>query len=267
MPIRCARPLGGGCIASAWRLETTGGLKIFAKTVEGPSPFPAEALGLEHLRVSGGVRVPEVLWAGEEALLLEWIDFGSPCSGFQEKFGEQLATTHGRTESSFGFDLDHRIGSTPQQNLPRIPDTPGAWAEFWWSHRLQPMIRRLQPDTARNFYALEPRVIKILGENSGPPRVLHGDLWSGNAGAGPTGEPVMFDPAVYYGHPEADLAMTRMFGGFSPGFYEAYRSVQPLENGWSDRLDFYMLYHVLNHVVIFGASYLAQANALLKRFL
>lgn len=257
---------GGGCVAGAWQMQLTDGRSVFVKTVSGPSPFEAEALGLRHLQVPGGVRVPEVNHVEPGLLVLENIRFGRPASDWQIQFGRRLAITHQKTDDSFGFDLDHFIGETPQANLQRIPCKPGAWREFWWTHRLEPMIRRLPRETGARFARLETRLPDIIPDTDFRPAILHGDLWSGNAAADAQGSPIMFDPAAYYGHPEADLAMTRMFGGFQPAFYQAYREVHPLEEGWSDRLDFYMLYHVLNHLILFGSGYAAHAEQLFKRF-
>lgn len=259
-------PAGGGCIARAFRLELPDGRRVFAKTLAGADPFPAEAMGLRALQVPGGVRVPEVLHLAPGALFLEWITFRTPPPGFQRELGRRLATTHRKTADSFGFDLDHVIGSTPQKNTPQVPFHPGAWAAFWWEYRLEPMIRRLPGPLASRFAALESRITALLDGTDEPPSILHGDLWSGNAACDESGAPVFFDPAAYYGRREADLSMTRMFGGFHADFYAAYHEAHPLQDGWSDRLDFYMLYHVLNHVVLFGNSYLAQAEQILKRF-
>ncbi|MCC5843873.1 MAG: fructosamine kinase family protein [Verrucomicrobia bacterium] len=262
-------PAGGGCIATASRIDLTDGRRVFVKQMSGPDPFAAEALGLKHLKVPGGVRVPEVLHVEPGVLFLEWIDLSSAPRHAQKesqrRLGEQLAQTHRKEDSAYGFPLDHVIGSTPQANLPRVPARPGAWPDFWWTHRLEPMIRRLPSNLRTGFMPLESRVHPLLDGTEESPRILHGDLWSGNAAFDPDGCPVIFDPAPYYGHREADLAMTRMFGGFTRDFYDAYTAAAPLPDGWDVRLDFYMLYHVLNHLILFGNAYLAQARSLLRR--
>jgi protein-ribulosamine 3-kinase len=260
-------PVSGGCIAGAGRIDLADGTRLFAKQTDGPDPFEAEALCLRHLKVPGGVRVPDVLHVQPNLLILEWIDFAPPRADSQARLGEQLAVTHRKTDSAFGFPLDHVIGATPQKNLPRIPDGPGAWAEFWWTHRLEPMIRRLPESLHSGFLPLENRIAPLLTGTDEPPAILHGDLWSGNAVFDTQGQPVMFDPAAYYGHREADLSMTRMFGGFTQDFYNTYNETYPLPEGWQDRLDFYMLYHVLNHVILFGNSYLPQAQRLAEKIL
>lgn len=257
-------PVSGGCIAGAFRVDLPDGTRLFAKQTRGPDPFAAEALGLQHLDIPGGVRVPKVLHVETNLLMLEWIELApSPRKDpetAQALLGEQLAVTHQKTDTAYGFPLNHVIGATPQQNLPRLPHQPGAWPEFWWTHRLEPMIRRLPADQQNAFLALEDRVSPLLEGSDETPALLHGDLWGGNVGWGTADRPVIYDPAPYYGHREADLAMTRMFGGFTPDFYRAYHEAFPLPDGWETRLDFYRLYHVLNHVVLFGASYFPQAR-------
>ena len=264
MNITALRAAGGGDAARSVVLETGSGERLFAKTVSTGAPFPMEALGLERLREAGGVRVPEVRYVEERLLVLECVEFGRPAPDFQERLGRGLAVTHRAGHTAYGFEADHYIGVTPQKNQPWVPDAPGAWAEFWWIHRLEPMLRRLHDDRLRRrVAALEPRVAEIIGGSAETPRLLHGDLWSGNVAADASGSPVIYDPAPYYGHREADLAMTRMFGGFTADFYHAYHETSPLPEGWRDRLDFYMLYHVLNHQVIFGSGYAGQAERIL----
>lgn len=262
------RTAGGGDAARAMVLVTADGERLFAKTVSSGAPFPMEALGLRRMRVDGGVRVPEVRHVEDQLLVLECVEFGPPGPDFQETLGRKLARTHRESHSAYGFDADHFIGVTPQKNRPWVADAAGAWAEFWWTHRLQPMLRRLTDDRLRRrVAALEPRIPGMIGSSAETPRLLHGDLWSGNVAADAAGQPVMYDPAPYYGHREADLAMTRMFGGFTPGFYQAYHEAAPLPEGWRERLDFYMLYHVLNHQAIFGSGYAGQAERILDTFL
>jgi len=263
-----SRPLGGGDAADARRMTTADGRDLFVKTVRDGDPFAAEALGLQRMNLPDGVRVPGVLHVEPRLLVLEYIDFGRPGPDHQRLLGEQLAVTHGVAHTAYGFDVDHYIGLTPQKNLPWIENGPGAWAEFWWTHRLEPMLHRLRDPGLRDRAArLETRVPDVIGDSAETPRLLHGDLWAGNVAADEHGAPVIFDPAPYYGHREADLAMTRMFGGFTPEFYDAYTATAPLPDGWRERLDFYMLYHVLNHVVIFGSGYAGQAERILQAYL
>ncbi len=265
-PVASLQRVGGGCIASAWKLTTASGRKTFVKQVDGPSPFAAEALGLRLLRIPGGVRVPEVLFVEDGLLALEYIDFGPPAPDFQTRFGEQLAVTHSFTSDSFGFDLDHFIGATPQRNLPRIPALPGAWAGFWWTHRLEPLLRRLHDSELLQLSrGLDTRCAHLLHGTDEPPSLLHGDLWSGNTAADTQGQPVLFDPAPYFGHREAELAMCGLFGGFNETFYRAYENARPLPEDWRERQPLYRLYHVLNHLLLFGGSYRPEALRLLRR--
>lgn len=244
------------------------GTLYFAKTVSGNSAFEMEALGLQELRCQGGVRVPDVIAVQPALLILEWIEHSTPTPDYQTRLGEQLATTHlSRTHDHYGFDQDHVIGATPQKNQPWVPAESGAWAGFWWTHRLEPMFRRLNsPDLIKKGLALSDKLPFLLGDPDEPASLLHGDLWSGNIAADSQGQPVMFDPAPYYGYREAELGMTRLFGGFTRDFYQAYTRTAPLPEGWEDRLDLYTLYHVLNHAVLFGAPYHQQADRLLSLY-
>jgi len=260
--------ISGGDHASAWRIQTEDNKSFFLKTVQSGSPFHVEALGLKRLDCEGGIRVPNVLGVDDQYLLLEWIPFGPPGKNFQCVMGRQLAQTHLHCRSSrYGFDADHFIGATPQKNQPWVTPSSGSWTTFWWTHRISPMLDRLE-DARLNRLGrqLSDRLETLLVEPVGDASLLHGDLWSGNVGSTAQGDPVMFDPAPYYGHPEAELAMTRMFGGFTKDFYGAYTEVFSLSAGWEDRQDLYMLYHVLNHAVLFGGSYRHQAERLMQRY-
>jgi protein-ribulosamine 3-kinase len=231
--------------------------------------FAAEARGLHELRDSHSLRVPEPLCWGADGqsawLVLEDLALGG--SGDPAALGRGLAGLHRVTQAQFGWVQDNTIGSTPQINSPE-PD----WVVFWREHRL-----RFQLDlAARQGYdgRLRERGERLLGEF---PRLfaayrpvgslLHGDLWSGNYAYTREGEPVIFDPAVYYGDREADLAMTELFGGFGRAFYAAYCEAYPLDEGYAVRKTLYNLYHVLNHLNLFGGGYLSQAQAMIDRLL
>lgn len=261
-------PLGGGGPAVAEELIFADGSRAFLKRVSSGSPFKMEALGLNRLHCPQGVRVPQVLMCAEDYLLLEWLEAGSPTRDFQIKLGRQLAMTHRECRGiAYGFDEDHVIGATPQKNQPWTVPSPGSWAGFWWSHRLSPMLERLgDPGLGVLGRKLSDRLDRLLTVPPVPPSLLHGDLWSGNVMADAQGQPCMFDPAPYYGHPEAELAMTRMFGGFTEDFYRAYQELTPLDPDWEPRQDLYMLYHVLNHAVLFGGGYRSQAAEILRRY-
>lgn len=233
--------------------------------------FEAEAEALQEISAARAVRVPDVLACGvaEDSafLALEWIDFGAAGRRSEELLGEQLAALHGRRAPRFGWHRDNTIGSTPQHN-----DWCGDWADFYARERLAFQLdlagsrglggrivergRALAQDTGRFFETYQP-----------VPSLLHGDLWGGNWAVDSDGHPVVFDPASYYGDREADLAMTRLFGGFGPAFYAAYESAWPLDPGAGARLDLYRLYHVLNHYNLFGGGYGAQAGRMIDRLL
>lgn len=237
---------------------------VFEKT--GPESalpmFEAEAEGLEELRTAGAIRVPEVIAVGcadgHSYIHLEKLQLSRGESGVDLKLGEQLAALHRHTAAQFGWHRDNTIGPTPQRN-----DPADDWVSFFREHRL-----RFQLDlAARNGYGGELQALgaqladslESLFEGYEPvPSLLHGDLWSGNRGS-VDGEPVVFDPAVYYGDRESDIAMTRLFGGFGRDFYAAYAASWPMAPGHQNRNTLYQLYHVLNHLNLFGPAYHSQA--------
>ena len=272
------RGVSGGCIADARIAEFADGGSVFVKS--GGGAFAQEAAGLEELAASRAVRVPRVLAVDDDALVLERIDSAPARPDFFEHFGRRFAQLHERRGRACGFTADNTIGATPQPNAPLadawndLPDTPGDgadWPEFFLERRLRFQVRL----AARNGHGsalghllerAEPVVLELLGASPEPPSLLHGDLWSGNFITDERGEPCLIDPAVYYGHREADLAMTRLFGGFAPAFYAAYAEVLPLAPGHADRLPLYQLYHLLNHLNLFGGGYYAQSERILRRF-
>ncbi|MGC1729012.1 MAG: fructosamine kinase family protein, partial [Steroidobacteraceae bacterium] len=197
---------------------------------------------------------------------LEWLTAGRADTACERLFGEQLAALHRVTADRFGWSRDNTIGSTPQTNTPC-----GDWTEFFRERRLRPQLALA---ASRGYAKLEPwgerlleSVPQLLGGHRPQPSLLHGDLWAGNWLALTTGEPAILDPAVYYGDREADLAMTRLFGGFGAAFYRAYEAAAPLPHGASVRCELYNLYHVLNHTNLFGGGYAAQACAMMQRLL
>lgn len=272
------RGVSGGCIADARIAEFADGSAVFVKS--GGGAFLQEAAGLEELASARAVRVPRVLAVDDAALVLERIVSASPCSGFFEHFGRSFAQLHEHRGRACGFMADNTIGATPQPNAPleadweTLPEAPGDgadWPEFFLERRLRFQVRL----AARNGHgsALEhlldraqPIVLELLAAAPEPPSLLHGDLWSGNFITDERGEPCLIDPAVYYGHREADLAMTRLFGGFAPAFYAAYAEALPLAPGHADRLPLYQLYHLLNHLNLFGGGYYGQSERILRRF-
>jgi fructosamine-3-kinase len=231
----------------------------------------AEADGLRELDAGNSVRVPTALASGvmgdASFLALEWVQLSRASCEEQALLGTQLAHQHRVLATRFGWHRDNTIGSTEQINT-----SADEWLPFFREHRLGFQLRlaarnrygdRLQESGAR----LLERLDILLGDHRPAPSLLHGDLWGGNVGADPSGAPVIFDPAVYFGDREADLAMTRLFGGFSRDFYEAYEKAWPLPACASERVALYNLYHVLNHLNLFGSGYLGQAQNLIDRLL
>ena len=231
----------------------------------------AEVDGLGRIALSGAVRVPRVLDEGADDtdawLELEWLDLHAADAASDARMGEALARLHAVTGTAFGLDRDNAIGATPQPNAPST-DWPGFFRDRRLAFQLELAARnghrgRLQERGRRLLEALPA----FFADHAPGPSLLHGDLWGGNRAMLADGTPVVFDPAVYYGDREADLAMTRLFGGFGPRFYDADQAAWPVDDGAEARRDLYNLYHVLNHLNIFGGGYRAQAEALSARLL
>ena len=264
--------VGGGCINSAYVISGSS-RRFFVKTNDAAraSMFEAEAAGLAEIAATGTVRVPLPVGHGVNAvaswIVLEHIALASRSSASDAALGVKLAALHRCTSRRFDWQRDNTIGSTPQINTPADD-----WPTFWRERRL-----RFQLDLARkngHTGKLQTRGEKLLDvvprfftDYAPAPSLLHGDLWSGNAAADDSGEPVIFDPAVYYGDREADLAMTELFGGYSAPFYAAYCEAWAPDAGYAVRKTLYNLYHVLNHLNLFGGSYLRQAEGMIDALL
>lgn len=267
-----AAAVHGGCINTCWRWETARG-QVFVKVADRKRlpMLEAERDGLLKLRMAQAVRVPEPLAVGASEggayLVLEWIDFGPGATAADARLGEQLVWLHRAQADRYGLGRDNTIGSTTQPNA-----WCGDWVTFLREQRLAFQLDlalsnghggRLQ---TRGRRLLE--VVEVFFASYRPaPSLLHGDLWSGNRGTDTAGQPVIYDPAVYYGDREADIAMTRLFGGFGPQFYAAYVAAWPMDQGAGTRRDLYNLYHVLNHLNLFGGGYRAQAEEMIDRLL
>jgi len=266
-PVPAAR-VAGGSINRCYRWETEAG-PVFVKLAGrgALAALEAEAAGLEELARARAVRVPRALAcaaAGESAFLaLEWLESGAASEAIDERLGVGLAAQHCVTAREYGWRRDNTIGSTPQAN-----GALSSWAEFFRERRLRPQLTLA---AANGFGALLgaagerllAAVEVLLGAHRPPASLLHGDLWGGNWLASPEGEPAIFDPAVYYGDRETDIAMTHLFGGFGPAFYRAYAASAPLPPGWERRRELYNLYHVLNHANLFGGGYARQARTMI----
>ena len=267
-----ARAVAGGGIHQAFKLPGEPE-PLFVKISEAAAlrAFEAEAEGLESLRSAGGVAVPSVIdagCAGDAAYLaLEWIELGYRTAAAERRLGTGLAIQHRTVAEQFGWHRHNTIGATPQRNTPTA-----SWSDFLRTERLGFQLELARKHGLPGEQLAQGR--QLLGRiesffNGGPPEasLLHGDLWSGNWGADAAGTPYVFDPAVYYGDREADLAMTRLFGGFGSAFYAAYQDQWPLPAGWKERVELYNLYHLLNHFNLFGAAYLGRVADSLAQLL
>lgn len=266
------RALGGGCINDA-RVLDVDGERYFLKTNTHALErhFEAEAAGLHAMRASGtSLVVPEpIVWSDAEGarfLVTEFLEPGRKVEGFDELLGRGLAELHACSSAKgFGFDCDGYCGATPQPN-----GWMGSWPKFYAQRRLGHQLvlardRGLARDTAQRLEALVERLDEWI-RPAETPALIHGDLWSGNLHVAPDGRPALIDPAAYFGHPEAELGMMALFGGFGSKVWQSYGEARALEPGWRNRLDLYTLYHVLNHFVLFGGGYGHQADGILRRY-
>ncbi|HEY5701148.1 MAG TPA: fructosamine kinase family protein [Gammaproteobacteria bacterium] len=266
-------PAGGGCINNAVVLASNS-RRYFVKLNDASrcDMFDAEAAGLEEIAGSGTVRVPTVVCAGTTGanafLVLEYLDLVPPTAGAARSLGVRLAAMHSVKQHFFGWTRDNTIGVTPQPN-----EVSESWPEFFRDQRLRHQLNlalRRHRD-APSLQSKGERLIDGLSDffsgYATYPSLLHGDLWSGNFAALTDDTAVVFDPAVYYGDRETDIAMTELFGGFPDEFYRAYSVALPLDAGYPVRRGLYKLYHVLNHLNLFGAGYARQAESLLDTLL
>lgn len=259
-----------GNVSGVGRIQTISGKEYFLKSgIESPA-YQCEANGLMELAKAHSLRVANVISVGVNYILTEYIREGRPSPAFYEGFGRRFAQMHRFQGESFGFYENNFIGANPQLNIP-YEDEKTDWAAFYFNKRILYQYKLAERNgnitsTLRSGLAkLESKIDTILKNSKEPPTLLHGDLWSGNYLCDTNGIAVLIDPAVYYGHREADLAMTKVFGGFSPLFYEAYMEEYPLAEGWEYRENIYKLYHILNHLNIFGRSYLSEAEYLFSQ--
>ena len=266
-PVKQTRALAGGCICQAWLLSDDGGRRYFVKTHDKPPPgmFAAEAAGLEDLGRTGSLRTPAIVHVDTHFLLLDYIESGPAGRQSWEQLGRALAENQSNPLPRFGYPIDNFCGRTPQINTP-TDDGHAFFTEYRLRYQGKLAVDanlmthadmdRLQELCAR-IETLIPRQQAVL---------LHGDLWSGNVLFDSAGAPVLIDPASYWGWAEADIGMTALFGGFDRRFYAAWdEAAKPLP-GWQDRLPLYNLYHLLNHLNLFGRSYHSQVQSILKAY-
>ncbi len=264
--------VSGGEIARAHVLQGAD-FWVFVKSLplgQG-SLLSAEADGLQAIATTGTIRVPRVIRRGMQDdtawLALEWLELDERSSQADAALGHKLAEMHQNSDDTFGWHRNNFIGRTPQPN-PRLAN----WSEFFLLHRLGFQFDRLiasHPD--ESWADLKDAIFQSWNESHADhdpkPALVHGDLWRGNAAAIGRDQPVVFDPAVHYADRETDLAMTRLFGGFSESFYLAYEETWPLPSGHQQRRLYYKLYHILNHANLFAGGYLQSAGKMCYRIL
>ncbi len=263
------RSVSGGCINQGYAVTgDTGTYFVKLNQASLVAMFEAEAQGLQQMLETDAIRVPKPLCWGTAAesayLVLEWLELGRGDTQAWEKMGRCLAAMHSHTSNKgFGWKQNNTIGSTPQINT-----WTADWVEFYTQHRLGYQFQRaLQRG---GHFPQQERLLAAIPQllaHAPNPSPVHGDLWGGNAAFTVLGEPVIFDPAVYFGDREVDVAMTELFGGFPPAFYRGYNEVFPLTPGYEQRRTLYNLYHILNHFNLFGGGYGSQANQMIKQIL
>jgi fructosamine-3-kinase len=269
--IKEIHPEYGGSINDSYQLVSPAG-KFFIKRNNRelyPNMLETEAESLRLLKKCTNLTVPEVLAVGEFAewsyLVLEYFETGAMRKDFWEEFGIALANIHSQTQSNYGLDFDNYMGSIPQKN-----NGHQSWYDFFIQQRLTPMVKlasdsgKLTVTTVKKFDVLYSKLASLVPVDR--PALLHGDLWSGNFMVHSKGGPAIFDPAIYFGHRETDIAMAHLFGGFHNRMWKAYEEEYPLLAGWEKRIDIHNLYPLLVHLNLFGTSYARQIEATLNGY-
>ncbi|MAT58825.1 MAG: fructosamine kinase [Ignavibacteriae bacterium] len=263
--------LGGGSIADSQKIRTSSGKEYFVKSYSQSKSniLKNEVNGLIEIQKSKSIRTPQIIYYDDNILILEFIKSGRKNKNFSELFGIQLTEMHRLKSDKFGFNENNYIGSNHQINLPLYSN----WTDFYWENRLLYQFKLAEKhgyvnsDFRKLFNQFESVYRNIIEGTEEEPSLIHGDLWGGNYLVDESGNPVLIDPAVYYGHREAELGMTILFGGFDSEFYSSYNEAYPLFDGWKERLDIYKLYHVMNHLNLFGTGYLNQTLSIIKSYL
>jgi len=264
-------PVSGGDIHNSFRIE---GLQqsFFIKVNDAqrfPNIFVMEREGLKLLKRIGGAVVPDLLVAGEfnrdAFLLMSWIDSGEKTPAAQANLGRMLAFVHKNTQDFFGLEYDNYIGSLPQSNQAH-PN----WPDFFIEERLRKQVERSATSGSVNHILIEKfdklylKIPDLFPKED--PALLHGDLWNGNYMINKEGVSFLIDPAVYYGHREMDIALTKLFGGFDQAFYDAYQEIFPLTPGWEERINLCNLYILLFHANVFGGGYMKQVETIVDSY-
>jgi protein-ribulosamine 3-kinase len=273
--------LGGGPASRVERIDTTAGAFVLKWTTDSPDGFvEAEAAGLEALRAAAsGFVIPRVVAmspaarpeeqspAGPPFLIIEYLAPGDRPHDIHAQVGRHLAALHHTARKQFGFHRDTFCGATRQPNAGTA-----SWVEFYATSRLGHQIRlaasagHIDAQDARRLDRLVDRLDTLLPEPVEGPALIHGDLWTGNLLVTDAGTPALIDPAVSFSHREAEFGIMTLFGGFPPRVFEAYHEAWPLDAGWRDRHPIYQLYHLLNHLNLFGTGYHAEVMAIARRF-
>lgn len=277
------RSVGGGSVNQAYRIVDQEHRDVYGADQKGDdkayflklneasrvSMFEAEAMGLMQMADSQTIQVPRpICWgtaAGSSYIVLEWLDIGYGTQDSWTQMGKQLAKLHQVSNAKgFGWDQNNTIGFIPQVN----PWTD-SWATFWRDHRIgyQLKLARKRGGHFPQQDELLQAIPELLADHHPQPSLVHGDLWSGNAAVTLAGNPIIFDPATYYGDREVDLAMSELFGRFPDAFYRAYDATFPMEPGYAQRKELYNLYHILNHFNQFGGGYESQSNSIIRSLL
>ena len=264
-------PVSGGSINEAWHLAADG-QQYFCKVNSNrtfPALFQKEINGLRKISSTGTILTPSALqafeWNDTQLLLMEWIEPGLTNHDFWRVFGRQLADLHRHTSNQCGFEENNYMGSIPQSNSYR-----DSWSAFFVENRLMPMVNatsasgRLDKEHREQFETLYKKLPSIFNDDDFS--LLHGDLWNGNFLVNRDSLPVLIDPAVYYGHRCVDIGMTKLFGGFDEGFYDAYDESYPLPPNYEEQCDVCNLYPLLVHLELFGRSYLGQIETILRKY-
>lgn len=262
--------ISGGCISNSHIILTKSN-KYFIKTYpENCSKLlKCEANGLSEIKKSKSIKTPNIIYVNDEFLLLEFMEEGRKDNQTMSNFGAELAKLHKYTNEKFGYFEDNFIGANIQKNI-NLKDN---WADFYWEERLLFQYKLAEkngytdPDFRNRFNKLSKTIYSILSDSTEQPSLIHGDLWSGNYLVDINSKAVLIDPAVYYGHREAELGMTLLFGGFSKDFYGSYNEEYPLEKNWKFRVDLYKLYHLMNHLNLFGNSYFSQVQNAINKYI
>ena len=266
--------VSGGCINDSKIITTESGNKYFLKDNINNSAdmFYKEANGLKELAKAKVIRVPEIIYSDDKIILLQSIQSVRRRNDFFEDFGRRFAQLHKFTSEEYGFYEDNYIGSTPQINTASIEEKKD-WTKFYFNKRLSFQFNLAEKngfvndEFRKSFLKIENKIESILKISDEIASLIHGDLWGGNYIVDENGNACLIDPAVYYGNREADLAMTKLFCGFDSNFYFAYDEEYPLSDGYDYRENIYKLYHILNHLNLFGSSYYSQALNLIKYYL